>query len=207
MPDETDQEWGTEDPIFEIDADTLATIGGLTRIVDGVGWYRAVGTPLDTDTYADTKAYLAALGFPDLRVVALVDGEEILQILEERTWGGTWSDTEEQVRAALAEEALGQLDAEVIQAATQHLGGHAHAAALAAAKGIPALQLPRLLSADPDDAGPDEKAAEDARGTICQALLMALSGAGAEHPLALKFRLFEAGRWPLGAVGGSFYVF
>jgi hypothetical protein len=28
-----------------------------------------------------------------------------------------------------------------------------------------------------------------------------------EHPLALKFRLFEMGRWPIGIAGSTFNIF
>jgi hypothetical protein len=184
MPDEVDEEFGGEGPVIEVDTDTLATVEGLSRIIDGIKWYQNVGVPLDEATKETTEAYLAAMGFSDLHVVPVLEADEITQVLEERDWGGAWADGEEQSRSALADEALHQLDAEVIQAAAHHLGSHAHGAATTAANSIAALQLPTLISADPDGAGPADQAAEDARDAACQ-----------------------AGRWPLGVIGGSFYVF
>ncbi len=210
MSDELDPEFEVDTSVIEVDTETLATIDGLSRIVDGINWFRAAGVPLIDTDYRVTEAYLAALGFSDLRVVAAEDREEIEQILSDRAscgdWGNAWNGAEEQVKSALAEEALEQLDAELIQVVVQQLGLRAHGAARTAANLVPVLQAPMQLLSDPDLASPADQASEDARDAACQALLVALSGVGPDHPLALKFRLFEAGRWPLGAIGGSFYV-
>ena len=37
--------------------------------------------------------------------------------------------------------------------------------------------------------------------------LARIAGAGANHPFAIKFRLFAAGRWPLGIAGGILHLF
>ena len=39
------------------------------------------------------------------------------------------------------------------------------------------------------------------------AALARLAGQGAEHLFVRKYALFESGRWPLGVVGGLFYLF
>ena len=39
------------------------------------------------------------------------------------------------------------------------------------------------------------------------ATLARLAGQGAEHLFVRKYGLFESGRWPLGVVGGVFYLF
>jgi hypothetical protein len=52
------------------------------------------------------------------------------------------------------------------------------------------------------------RAAAGAATQACyQAALVLAAGAEAEHPFAIKFRLYEAGRWPLGIVGMTFNVF
>ncbi len=39
------------------------------------------------------------------------------------------------------------------------------------------------------------------------ALILAGGTADEDHPAALKFRLFERGRWPVGVIGTSFHLF
>jgi hypothetical protein len=39
-----------------------------------------------------------------------------------------------------------------------------------------------------------------------QAALALAGGAQSNHPFAVKYRLFAAGRWPLGVVKNSFYL-
>ncbi len=43
--------------------------------------------------------------------------------------------------------------------------------------------------------------------TVLEAALAMASNAAADHPFAAKFRLFEAGHWPLGVYAGALYVF
>ena len=40
-----------------------------------------------------------------------------------------------------------------------------------------------------------------------QAALVLAAGEDAEHVFAIKYRLFEAGRWPLGIAGMTFNLF
>jgi hypothetical protein len=39
------------------------------------------------------------------------------------------------------------------------------------------------------------------------AALVVLAAEEEDHSMALKFRLFEAGHWPLGVTGNSFHLF
>jgi hypothetical protein len=46
------------------------------------------------------------------------------------------------------------------------------------------------------------------QGCYQAALVLAAEAEDQEqHPFALKYRLFESGRWPLGVVGASYYLF
>ena len=40
-----------------------------------------------------------------------------------------------------------------------------------------------------------------------EAALVPLAGQGSDHVFVRKYALFAAGRWPLGTVGGMFYLF
>ena len=144
-------------------------------------------------------AYLGALGFSDLGVAPILDWREARAALEHRAWDSAWADAEEQARSRLAAEALHRSGEDVVGAAVGYVSERAQSVAMDALQGAAG-----LLGGDP---ALIETAAADARDAACQALLVTLSESGADHPLALKFRLFEAGRWPLGVVGGSFNLF
>ena len=52
------------------------------------------------------------------------------------------------------------------------------------------------------------RAAAGAAAQACYHAALVLAAEGdEEHPFALKYRLYEAGRWPLGIVGRSFSLF
>jgi hypothetical protein len=193
----TDEE--PPEPIVEVDGDTLQAVQGIVRIVTGVDWFVALGAPLPAAAHGDADAYLSALGFSDLRVVPILDWQEARTALEHRAWDSAWADAEDQARSALAAEALYRSGEDVVGAAVGYVSEKAHTLAMDTLQGVAG-----LLGGDPDLI---EAAATDARDAACQALLVALSESGADHPLALKFRLFEAGRWPIGAVGSSFNLF
>jgi hypothetical protein len=200
MSDEFDPGiYDDDDPILEVDGDTLEVIQGIVRIVEGFDWYRSVGGVLEPQVWSDADAYLIALGFPDLVVAAVPEGPDLEEALAERDWVTDWSSAEDQLRSAIAEDAMNAVGEEAVTAAVAIVGRRAHGPALTTAQHNPQFQSPVRDWA--------EQAANDARDAACQALLVALAEAGTDHPLALKFRLYEAGHWPLGAVGGSFNVF
>ena len=48
--------------------------------------------------------------------------------------------------------------------------------------------------------------ADRADGAAYAAALALAAHAGDQHPFAVKFRLYEAGRWPLGILGGVLHI-
>ena len=58
-----------------------------------------------------------------------------------------------------------------------------------------------------DDAGLGKSAAGAATIAVHHAALALAAGEPGTHPFAAKFRLFQAGRWPLGVYGRAFYIF
>lgn len=198
-PTDYDEDGVDDDLNTEIDGDTLVAVQTVVRIVASLDWFSAIGTPLLASIRTDAEIYLNALGFSDLSVAPLPDWREAKAALDERAWESTWSDAEDQARSALAAQALDINGEDVVSAAVGYVSERAHDAATNSLNACAA-----LLGADSELI---EAAAYDARDAACQALLIALSDEGIDHPLALKFRLFEAGRWPLGAVGSSFNLF
>ena len=57
------------------------------------------------------------------------------------------------------------------------------------------------------DSGLVKSAAGSATIAVHHAALALAAGQSGAHPFAAKFRLFQAGRWPLGIYENVFYVF
>lgn len=174
-------------------------VQGVARIVSSVNWFATISTPLGSQVQSSAETYLAALGFSDLWVTPLQDWREAKAVLEEREWENAWGAAENQARSAVAAMALENAGEDVVGAAVAFVADQAKTSATKAIQAYAA-----LLGGDPDLI---EAAVDDARDAACQALLITLADEDPDHPLALKFKLFEAGRWPLGAVGSSFSLF
>jgi hypothetical protein len=133
--------------------------------------------------------------------VALVaDWEEAEAAIRNPGWNSDWWEAEEQLRAGLIADAMEQISEDellvaltaVTSAASEVVHG---AAAVAAARAGVADQA--LIRA----------AAGAATQGAYQAALVLAAGADDMHPFALKYRLFEAGHWPLGIVGSTFNLY
>jgi hypothetical protein len=203
--DEQDLRDDDEDEIDPEDYPTLVAVARFARALERVDWFTLLGEPLSEDEEDEALDYLQALGFPDAMVVPVADWEEAESCAANPDWNSAWWEAEEQSRAALLSDALEILDEEEVTAALNDVTGRAlelagSAAAAAAAR------------AGVDDEALIRAAAGAAVQGAYQAALVYLAGAGLdededEHPFAIKFRLFEAGRWPLGVVGASFNIF
>lgn len=176
---------------------------GLTRLAHmarQLGWFSSLGRPLRPRERADAESYLAALGFPDATVAAVADWDEAESCVRNPGWNTDWWEAEEQLRAALLAAALEQAEQdEVMRALTMVAASSSdavHAAAESAAE-REGVTDPALIRC----------AAGAATQAAYQAALVLAAGADDDHAFAAKFRLFAAGRWPLGIVGQTFNLF
>ncbi len=198
MTDDFDFEFEDEDD-FEQSPQTMA-ISRFAKMIGQVPWFAAVCQPLDDDIVATAEAYIAALGFPEVHVGWIADWEDAEAAALSTDWNTAWWETEEQLRVALATDAMEWVDEEELQVALHHVSHRAAqiiqdtAAATAARSGVHDEEL--IL------------AATGAATQAChQAALVLAADADADHPFALKYKLFEAGRWPLGIVGHTLNLF
>jgi hypothetical protein len=162
-------------------------------------WFAACGEALTSAELADAMAYLAALALT-AEVSAAATWGEAAATTQRPDWDSAWWEAEERQRddlaraaaAALGEQPLLAALTAVTQAASDTVLG---AAAVAASRaGVADEMLQRV-------------AAGAATQAAYQAALALAVGAGEDHAFAVKFRLFAGGRWPLGIVGGRFFVF
>ena len=172
----------------------------FTRSVGRVGWFSRLGEPIARQLDDLAHSYLAALGFPDARTAPIESWEDAAAAAESLDWDAAGWEAEEQLRAALmhqalelvSEEDLGLLLAQVNAQAFEAIELGVHEAAALFDNDDPALVDLAIGSA----------------AQICHLAALALLVAEEpDHPFVLKFRLFEAGRWPVGLVGNSFNIF
>jgi len=182
------------------DLDGLRAVARLARLVGGLTWFSAVGRPLTPGELRIAEDYVAGIGFAEARIAGVETWLSAIEAAQAPDFEDDWWQAEEQMRRALLDEALLVNDEHDLEVALQHVAtragevAHERAMKAAARHGV---SDPALL----------EVAAGAASTAAYQAALVLAADADAEHPFALKFKLFEMGRLPLGLVGGSFNLF
>jgi hypothetical protein len=187
------------------DLDGLRAVARLARLVGGMTWFSAVGRPLTPGELRIAEDYVAGIGFAEARVAGVETWVAAIDAAQAPDFEDDWWQAEEQMRRALLDEALQFNDEHDLEVALQHVAtragevAHERAAKAAARHGV---SDPALLQVA---AGAASQAAYQA--ALVLAARSESSEPDVEHPFALKFKLFEMGRLPLGLVGSSFNLF
>jgi len=187
-------------PVFSLanDPPELAAVRRLAEDAARESWFAALAEPLTAAEREDAAAYLAALDLSAAAVEGVADWNAARAATVAADWDRRWWDREEALRQRCLAEAgarfgeaalLGALT-EVITAAGDVVHGQAAVAATGA--GVADAALVRVA------------AGAATQGCYQAALDRAVGGGTA---FGIKYRLFAAGRWPLGIVGGRFRVF
>lgn len=179
--------------------DPLAALRAFARSLGRAPWFAACGEPLTEAEHADAAAYLATLGIAGAEIAGVASWDRAAAILQQPDWSRAWWDGEAAAQQALKAEAERRHGRAALLAALS-----AVAEAAASLHGAAALAMSRAGLADPALA----RVASGAAAQAChQRALARAAGAGPEHLFAVKYRLFAAGRWPLGVVGDRCFVF
>lgn len=164
-------------------------------------WFSACGLPLEHSDVVDARAYVEALGIsPDTAIGPVASWEHAERLIRTPSWDTRWWDIEETERRRLYDECVRQMGEHAVMARLSVTAGieseivHGAAAVAAAQKGV---ADPSLIRA----------AAGAASMAAYNRLLAKLSGGACDHVFVRKYALFEGGRWPLGIVGGTLYLF
>ncbi len=194
-----DLESGSPDPDLP-EYQRLTQLAEFTQRLNDVPWFTRVGMALEPDEEDVAEAYLSAAGFPGAGIGLIESWNDAAQIAENPEWNSDWWEAEEQLRAALTTQAVERLGEDAVAKAGEYLAGETitmigEAITVACALG------------GVDDVEVQQAATGAACQAAYQAVLVILAGAGEDHPFALKYRLFELGRWPLGVAGGTFNLF
>jgi hypothetical protein len=191
---------GFEDDAELSDWPGLQAVASFARMVAEVGWFGRLGAEIESDEIDWAERYLQGLGFPDVDVAPVADWEEAEAAARNPDWNSDWWEAEEQLRAALLADAIERSDEETVMLALTHVASQASEAVLLAAEAAAArfgVEDEALIRA----------AAGAATQACYHAALVLAAEADEEHPFALKYRLYESGRWPLGVIGRSFNLF
>jgi len=181
-----------------VTADPLASVRDFAGTIARGSWFAACGEPLTASERSDAGAYLAALGSPDIAVAGVAGWIEAAATAQHPDWSRAWWDAETRAQSELQRLGETRFGAERLLAALT-----AVTEAAAALSDAAALALRGAGVADPMLM----RVASGAAAQAChQAALAIAAAAGPDHLFAIKYRLFTAGRWPLGIVGDRFFV-
>jgi hypothetical protein len=178
--------------------DSLAPLRAFADAIPRGSWFAACGEALTASEQADAAAYLAALGMPGIAVAGVAGWPEAAATAQHPDWSRVWWGAETRAQSELQRLGEARFGAERLLTALT-----AVTEAAAALSGAASLALSRAGVADPMLT----RVASGAAAQAChQAALALAAAAGPDHLFAIKFRLFAAGRWPLGIVGDRFFV-
>ncbi|MBO22509.1 MAG: hypothetical protein CMM26_09110 [Rhodospirillaceae bacterium] len=183
----------------------VAALADFPQRLRMASWFSFVGTPLSDAERGDIAEYADALGLGELVIEELADWRAAEDCIKQTDWDADWWNAEEERRQTLLAQAEVKVGDMALTRALTDLSEKASdivhgAAAIAASRGGVA------------DQGLTRSAAGAATMSAYQA---AVEKAAADdvandnhgHPFAAKFRLFEAGHWPLCVRGGTIFVF
>ncbi len=198
--DDDDIPSGPEMEALEAELPSLARIRRFAVAAQRVDWFAHVGEHPGPLTMDMAEHYVDALGFPDARVALVTDWAEAAAAAETLDFDSSAWEAEEQLRSALTMDALELMSEDALQVALTHVAA--------------TITDPIKTSAEEALAIWDEPTDEmldlavgSAVQACHQAVLVLAAGAEEDHPFALRFRLFEGGRWPIGVAGLSFNLF
>lgn len=181
----------------------VIAVPALAEFADRLGaasWFSVIGDPLTAAENADATSYTSSLGLADVVISEVSSWGDVETCIKAPDWDSEWWDAEERLRHSLlgrAQERYGEaVMLEALTKISEQVSDTVHgAAAVAAARG--GVADPGLIRA--------------AAGAATMACYQAAVGVAAEldndNPFIAKYRLFEAGHWPLCVRGAAFYIF
>ncbi len=148
---------------------------------------------------AAAEGYLNGLRLPAMPIVGVAGWTDAAAVAQRADWNQEWWRADEAAAKALHQSAAGLL-------------GEAPLLVSLSAVTLAAARLHGNASRALSTAGIDDptlaRVAAGAAALACHQMGLAIAAqGGAEHPLALKYRLFAGGRWLLGVMGDRCYLF
>ena len=199
---------------LEAEIPLLSALREFTERAARARWFAELGEPIDAETAHLARLYLDALGFPDAEPLPVLSWDDALDAAESGDLNSEGWEAEEQLRAALTDRVLEGVSEDGLGVMLAHLSA-------ALADPLAEMADEALMMADePPDAIRDLAVGAAQQAALGGALALAAAAlemaeaddqqAGEEaleHPLLLRYKLFELGRWPLALSGRSLNLF
>lgn len=199
---------------LEVEIPLLSALREFTDRAARAPWFANLGEMIDGEAAYLARAYLDMLGFPDAEPVPVMNWDDALDAAESGDLNSEGWEAEEQLRAALSDRVLEGISEEGLGVMLAYLQA-------ALAEPVPEMVDEALMMADePPDAIRDLAVGAAQQAAFGGALALAAAAldmaenddrqAGEEalnHPLMLRYRLFELGRWPLALSGRTLNLF
>lgn len=170
-------------------------LGPLRAEVRAASWFAALGEPLTDGDLTDARAYCGRDEV--LAVASWPDAEKILKSSDHAALA--WWDQEERLRKELLAQAQAKFPERALWTAltelTTEVGDLVHGKAATAASRMGGAQKASI------------HVAAGAAATAVYQLAVARTAGENSSPFESKFRLFAAGRWPLGIAGSRLALF
>jgi len=182
----------------EVDA-AWTPVAAFTAEIPRLKWFTAVGTALAPTVIADAERYVAALGLAPGPVAPVPSWREAAATTQRPDWSRDWWQAESACEQALQRQGAARFGLQPLLAALTALAE--------IATGLQTCASAALAAAGLDDPALAKVAAGAAAQACHQRGLALLAGSESGHAFTVKFELFAAGRWPLGIVGGTCFVF
>jgi hypothetical protein len=225
--------WRT--PLTPLRDDEDAALDGLERLLaverfgaglDHVHWFANVGRPLEGAEIQAAENYLTAMGAVDVDIGLVPDWEAAAEAGESPGFNTPWWEADEMLRAGLTAQALEIVDESEFNLVLTRLTERASQSATLAAEeaiALSGLSDPELIRAAAGGAvqachlralvalatGSEdgEEVPEEDFGVEDDIGVEDAAGVESSHAFVHKFTLFEAGRWPISVMGGTFHLF
>ena len=177
-------------------------------------WFNELGEEFGDETQQIARAYLDALGYPQADAIAVLNWDDALDAAASLDMNTEAWEAEEQLRAALLDQALLGVSEEGLGVMLSHL-----AAQLSDVLREMAEEAIYMADEMPEHiidlaVGAGQQAAHGAALVLAAAAVEAAQNNDMEmgeealnHPLMLKYRLFEYGHWPLALTGQTLNLF
>jgi hypothetical protein len=163
-------------------------------------WFSKLGEPITPDARRTLLDYVRGLGItPNLELEQVSSWTGARRIITNTEWDRRFWEAEQLEKRRLFAKARAQRGAPELV-----LEKSCALETSAAVHGAAALEATRAACTDVGLIGAAAGAASEA---LFLAELAELAGECLPHPFLLKKSLFAAGHWPLGALGGRYYVF
>lgn len=177
----------------------LKGVPALARLIANLPWFQDMGQDPSPGLIDIAQRYADEIGMPQCSPVFLSDTEDALAAALSNDVNTEAWELEEQARAGLGAEITDLMDEELATMILTHLAEVSQSAIESGAR----LAAVRQGLSDEDFVTAVVGAGVQA---VHQAGLIALAGVD-DHPFQTRFRLFEAGHWPIALIGSSFLIF